>query len=587
MYRRKMQFLFGCLLMVTAVLLAACSAPAPTGGEPAPAVTAAPAAEAAAPAEGKTIIIGFYQEPDILNPIMATQTVADEVTEFLIENLLAVTAEGEYVPALAKEVPSVEKGQVSEDGLTVTYNIREGIQWSDGEPFTCDDVLFTWEIANNPESGASNITDLVAISAVECPDDLTVVTKYDEFYAPFLFTFSGSTLLPRHATGEPADMPNWAYNRDGLVGTGPFKIQEWVTGDQIVMVKNENYWGYPDLPKVDRIIARIIPSREVGKALITSGEIDILWDLTEADVPEFEANPDVGVYGDPGLGTERLVLNLADPALDATDDPLNNPHPLLGDVRVRKAIELGIDTQFLVDELLFGATTVGSSELSLGWAKCDIPPSPYDPDAAMALLEEAGFTDQDGDGVRECHGCQHAEEGTPLSLKFQTTSGNQLREEAQQLIAEMMAEIGIEFTIENVPSAELFGSWDSGAFRKHGQFDVLMYTTNDSIDPQSQMDGYFSAGRMPVAANNGSGFNYSRWVNDEATAAIEAAGRSASLEERAADYQIACEKIAEELPHIYLYDRAEIGLARKNITGFGVNVFESSITWNNVDWDKQ
>src|SRR5690606_20303501 len=176
----------------------------------------------------------------------------------------------------------------------------------------------------------------------------------------------------------------------------------------------------------------------------------------------------------PSPSAERLVVNLADPSIDGTDDPLNNPHPILGDVRVRQAIQAAIDKQFIVDELLYGATTVSATELSLGWAKCDVEPSVYDPEMAMQLLEEAGFTDEDGDGIRECHGCQYAEEGTPMRLKFQTTSGNQLREETQQIIVEMMREVGIEFYIENVPSAELFGSWDAGAFRKHGNFDVLM-----------------------------------------------------------------------------------------------------------------
>ncbi|MCB9140432.1 MAG: peptide ABC transporter substrate-binding protein [Caldilineaceae bacterium] len=595
MYQAKKRLLLLTLLALLALTIGACassSTPAATDSGESASDAAAPAADSgeAATDEGgeKSIIIGFSQEPELLNPIIYTQTVADEVAEFLVEDLLAATDEGEYVAVLAEEVPSVENGLITDDGLTVTYNLREGMLWQDGEPLTCDDFLFTWELAMNPaETGAVNTTDLSAISSLECPDDNTIVTKYDEFYAPFLTTFSSNILLPRHATGDPTNMSNWAYNREGFVGNGPFKLQEWVSGDQIIMVKNENYHGYPDSPKVDRIIARIIPSREVGKALITSGEIDILWDLSEADVPEFEENPDVDVYSRPGLGTERLVINLADPALDATDDPLNNPHPLLGDLRVRQAIELGIDKQFIVDELLFGATTVGTSELSLGWAKCDIAPSAYDPDAAIALLEEAGFTDEDGDGVRECHDCEYAEEGAPLSLKYQTTSGNQLREESQQLVLEMMADIGIEFYIENVPSAELFGSWDSGAFRKHGNFDILMYTTSDVIDPQSQMDGYFSANQIPVEANGGSGFNYSRWINEEATAAIDAAGKSADQAGRAANYQIACEQITAELPHIYLYDRAEIGLARSNITGFGVNVFENSITWGNANWDKE
>ncbi len=519
----------------------------------------------------------------MLNPLIATQTVANEAMNFVIEGLIDADAEGNYVAELATQVPSVANGQVSEDGLSVTYTLREGLVWSDGEPVTCDDALFTWEVANNPESNAVYTTDLSKITSLECPDDLTVVTTYDEFYAPFLSTFK--FLIPRHATGEPANMVNWDYNWGGVIGTGPFVLQEWDSGDQMILVANKNYRDYPDKPGVDKIIARIIPSREVGKALITSGEIDVLWDLTEADVPEFEANPDVVVYAKSGLGTERLLLNLADPAIDATDDPLNNPHPLLGDLRVRQAIQAGIDKQFLVDELLFGQTNVGVSELSLGWSKCEIAPSEYSPEAAMVLLDEAGFTDEDGDGIRECNGCLYAEAGTPLSLKYQTTSGNQLREESQQLVLEMMDAIGVEFKIENVPSSELFGSWSSGAFRKHGDFDILMYTTSDTLDPQSQMDGYFHMDKMPTEANGGNGFNYSRWVNAEASAAIEAAGATPVQEDRKANYQLACELIDAELPHIYLYDRGEIHLARSNVLGFDVNVFKNSITWNVADWE--
>jgi len=281
-------------------------------------------------------------------------------------------------------------------------------------------------------------------------------------------------------------------------------------GERIRLAANENYRDYPEKPLVPQVIVRFVPNREVGKALITTGEIDILWDLSEADVPGFGAIPSVVINSKSGPGSERLILNLADPTLDATDDPAGNPHPILGDLRVRQAIQAGIDKQFLVDELLFGATTVGISELDIGWAKCDIPPAEYSPETAMALLDEAGWIDGDGDGVRECTNCAGAETGTRLRLKLQTTTGNRLREEAEQLIIEMMREIGLEFYIENVPSSELFGSWSSGAFRKHGSYDVPMYTTGDGIDPQGQKYGYFHSSQMPVESNGETGFNYSR-----------------------------------------------------------------------------
>lgn len=593
MYQNKKWLLLVSLLLVFALSALGCSAtPAPSEspGEEAGEETAAEtdgeetAAESAAPAaeEGtKQIIFALSQEPELLNFYLATQTAAGEANSFILEGLLGVNPDGEFYPVLAEEVPSVENGLVSEDGLTVTYNLKPDIVWSDGEPLTCDDVLFTYEAVSDPTSGAVSTTGYDKIESVTCEDDHTLVLQYSEFYAPYLTLFGA--IMPRHATGETADMVNWEYNRNP-VGTGPFKLENWVSGDQIVLVANENYREYPDKPLVDQVVIRIIPSREVGKALITSGEIDILWNLTEADVPEFEADPNVSVYSRPSPGTERLLLNLADPTLDATDDPAANPHPILGDLRVRQAIQAGIDKQFIVDQLLFGATTVGSSELNIGAYQCDIPTSEYDPETAMTLLDEAGFIDEDGDGVRECHDCMYAEEGTPLRLKLQTTSGDQLREETQQLLIEMMADLGLEFYIENVPSPELFGSWSNGAFRKHGNYDVLMYTTSDIVDPQSQMFGYFHSSQMPTEANGGSGFNYTRWVNEEADAAIEAAGTSPDPAERDANYQIACELIAEELPHVYLYDRSDIHLARSNILNFDTNPWDNQ-SWNAADWD--
>lgn len=532
----------------------------------------------------KEAIIALYQEPQILNPFIATQTASGEVYSAMIEGLIETDAAGNYYPVLAKEVPTKDNGGVVLEGdvLTVTYNLLEGVLWSTGQPFTCDDVLFTWEAVMDPASGAVSTSNFVNITSVECPDEYTAVVTYSPFFAPYLETFTD--ILPRHATGAPADMQKWVYNWSP-VGTGPFKMAEWVPGDHITMVKNENYRGYPDKPHLDKVVVRITPSREAGMVMIQTGEVDFLWDLIEAVVPDLEGKPGVVLNITAGLGSERLVLNLSDPAVDATDDPINNPHPLLGDVLVRKALEAAINKDELNEVLLFGAATVGTKEYNIGWPSegCDIPASVYDPDAAMALLDEAGFTDQDGDGVRECNGCKYADAGTPLRLKLQTTTGNQLREQAEQLILEYWAEVGVEGYIENVPSSELFGSWASGAFRKHGAYDVLMYTTNGGTDPHSQLDGYFGTDQMPTEANGGSGFNYSRWVNPK-DAELKAAGLSPDINERKALYCDVMKAIADELPHIYLYDRAEIHATREGLTGYVPNPW-SYQTWDIGNWD--
>jgi peptide/nickel transport system substrate-binding protein len=236
-------------------------------------------------------------------------------------------------------------------------------------------------------------------------------------------------------------------------------------------------------------------------------------------------------------------------------------------------------------ECVFGAATVGTKEYNIGWPSegCDIPTSVYDPAAAATYLDDAGFTDEDGDGVRECNGCLHANTGDPLRLKIQTTTGNKLREQAEQLIIEYLAEVGIEMYIENVPSSVLFASWASGAFRKHGQFDILMFTFPLGTDPHSTMNGCFGTDSMPTEANGGSGCNNARWVNP-ADDALKAAGQSADIEERKALYCEVMKAITEDLPHIYLYDRAAIHATREGLTGYVVNPWGNQ-TWDVSNWD--
>ncbi len=535
---------------------------------------------------GGTMVMGFYQEPELLNDLVRTQTVADIAGAFFERALLGVSLAGEFVPDLAKEVPTVQNGGVSEDGLTVTYHLTEGNVWSDGDPFDCQDVVFTWEARVHPESGAVSTSGYADMESVTCPDPYTVVVKYSKFYAPYLMLFNSH--LPSHIGLDLAKMQEWEYNRNPL-SLGPFVLEEWVSGDHMTIVRNEKYeyWETEGKPYLDAIILRWIESREVGKQLIQTGELDFVWDLIEADLPEAEKWEGVKISAPPSTGTERLLLNLRDPELDAPCKEYleENPswHWALGDPKVREAIELGIDKQTIVDKLLYGYASVGTTELNLGWALPVIPKTSYDPAKAKALLEEAGWTDTDGDGIRECHGCPYADEGKMLKLKIQTTSGNALREQCQQVLMEMMEEIGIQFYIENVPSSELFASYSSGAFRKHGQFDILMYTTSYGLDPHSQIYGYYSSDNIPCDDNSGQGYNYSRWIDDEADEWIQIGGSSPDVAVRKDAYQKVAERIAEGRPHIYLYDRGDIDLLREHFMGYDMNIW-LEVSWNAEEW---
>jgi peptide/nickel transport system substrate-binding protein len=592
----KKSMLFTLLLVLTllAPVLAACApTEAPTEAPPAaPAATEPPAPTEPPPKpgadkQGGTLVMGYYQEPEHMNAAIRTQTVAGITGTFMERGLLEVMPDATFAPDLAAEVPTVANGGVSEDGLTITYKLKDNIVWSDGDPFDCEDVVFTWEATVDPESGAAQTSGYEDMESVTCPDPHTVVVKYAKFYAPYLTRFD--YIFPSHIGLEPATMNEWEYNRTMDPALGPFVIQEWVSGDHMTLVRNEKYeyWETEGKPYVDAIILRWLESREVGKQLIQTGELDHVWDLVEADLVEAQTWEGVVIYNPPSTGTERLLFNLRDPELDAPCKEAleENPswHWALGDPKVREAIELGIDKNTINDKLLYGFAKVGTAEINLGWGAPDIPESEFNPEKAMALLEEAGWTDEDGDGVRECHGCPYAEEGRVLRLKIQTTSGNALREQCEQVILEMMADIGMEFYIENVPSAELFGSYSAGAFRKHGQFDILMYTSSAGVDPHEQLEGYYHSKNIPCDDNEGTGWNYSRWINEELDAQLEIGGSNPDIAVRAEAYQKAAEQIAAERPEVYLYDRADIDVLRERFKGWESNIWPNE-SWNCDSW---
>ena len=529
----------------------------------------------AANAAEKVVTMGIYQEPETLNTYIGVQTVITYVHKPFAEYLIDVNEKGEYVPVLLSEVPSVANGGVSEDGLTITYKLKKGVKWSDGQPFTSADVKFTWEALVNPKNLVKSRSGYELIESVETPDDHTAVVKYKEYYAPYLTRFA--PVLPKHILGELENMNDAPYNRMP-VGTGPFRVTEWVSGDHITMEKNPHY-READQVKIDKLFFKIIPSREVGIAQIQAGDIDGVWDLIEAQIPMMEKNPEVSLCLSNALVSERLIMNHSSPVAPNNGNP-DFPHPILADLRVRQAIEYAVDTNTIIDKLLYGKARPGTTEIPDGWAHTpDVKPTEYDPEKAKQLLEEAGWK-PGPDGIRQ-------KDSTRLRLKITTTTGNKLREMVQQVLLAQMKAVGIEFYIENVPSSVLFGSWSNDADRKKGRYDILMYTTGPGIDPHQQYEGYFHSKNIPTEANGGSGYNYTRHRDAELDKWLDLAGKAPSMEKRAEAYRKAQERVAQIVPHIYLYRRVNVHAFRNNIKGWkpnGYGIIDAVATWNVADW---
>jgi len=561
------------VLGAISLVLAACTPPAgPTGASPA--ATAAPATAAAtAPTRGGTFIFAMWQEPTTLAPLYVNQTIAGLVGQTVYEGLADTDNDGNYYPKLAKSIPTVQNGgvKVSADGqkMSVAWELKPGIKWSDGTPLTSADIKFTWETWMK-DAKVVNRAGFSDIESIDLPNELTAVVNYKTVYAPYPVNFGG--LLPKHVLQGVADISQHEFNREPI-GTGPFKVVDFKAGDSITVEKNPNYRGAPDLPYLDRIIFKSIPTSEVAIAQLRAGEVQGMWNILESQTPDLERDQNVTVLVTPSPSVERIEINTAQNK-DQTDP--NSVHPVLGDIAVRKALLWATTKQQIIDKLLFGKAKPGTSGYSQGWARYTGTQDGYDPKKANEELDRAGWV-KGSDGIR-------SKGGARASLTFMTTTGNKTREQIQQVLLDEWKAIGIEVKIQNAPSSVfLSGSWTANDPRKRGTFDLNMYATSPGIDPHNHIFTRLHSSQIPSAANKGVGQNYTRLKSPEVDKAIDEAGATLDVEKRKAAYARAIKGVNEAYVLIWLYERANIDGHRKNVQGWKGNVWDE-VTWNVEEW---
>lgn len=570
-----MKFRLLVVWFLCALIVAGCATPT---GE-----TGASSGTADAPGEavgGSQVVLIIPEEPATLNQYLAVAAIVRQVADATTAGLTTVDADGNFIPVLATELPTVENGGVSEDYLTITWKLKPDLKWSDGQPLTSDDVKFTWETLSNPESGNVLSLGFELIESVETPDPQTAVVKYKSLNQDYLRQFMFG-LLPRHATGEPTEMESWEWNRQP-VSAGPFVVSEWNSGDSIVMERNPNYY-LPGQPYLDRLIFKIVPDPGAQTAMMAQGEGQVhLW--PGAVKEEYDAT--LGGQGTlqeiPGQWHMALRFNLSRPF---DDDPgPQPPHPILGDLRVRQAIAHAIDYDTILNDILPG-NFPATSPLAYGWFKCDLErPFPYDVDKAMALLEEAGWVVGD-DGIRVAQGAQFAEEGTRLALQMEGYTNFPPLQRLEEALVEMFKAVGIEATIQNDDFSIIFGSFEEGSPRMVGNFDMLIYDSSLPIEPQASLYNAYHSSEIP-SAENPAGGNFYRWVNPEADAAIEAAGSTVDVAERQTAYCKLAELINTDLPQVSIFLFTEGYGAANSLTGYAVNMW-GSLTWDVQNWKVQ
>ena len=525
--------------------------------------------------EGGVLVVGAFADAQNLNPILAS----DSASFWAIGRIFGSMIDTDHLTGANIPGDLAEGWEVTDDGLTLTFHLRQGLKWSDGEDFNAEDVLFTFQALMSGEVESPRLDNVALVESVEAPDDYTVVFKLKEPQCSILDDL-GLGILPEHIFPEGfASINGHDFNTNPTVGIGPFLFDEWVKDDHITVVRNPTYWK--GAPHLEALIRKVVPDQTVLTQQLKTGEVD-LGGARPEDIPELELYDHLNIYKFFDDGYVYMAMNSANPdnPQPGRDEDGNvipqDPHPILGDKRVRQAITYGLDRKPIINKILLGQGIPLHANVvpAVAWAYDDqLEPRAFDQEKAIALLEEAGWTDEDGDGIRECHGCLYSDEGAPLKLKAATNAGNTIREQIVTIAQEQLKEIGIDIELNIV-------EWNAYLEILLGQTCDLCVIgwTGLGTDPDDRLF-WHSETDTP-----GSGFNFTSVYDAELEELLDA-GRVAPCdnESRAKVYKRVQEILYDYQPYDWIY--VPRGFVIWNKVKFaGLDPGPWSTYWNVEQW---
>ncbi len=459
------------------------------------------------------IVEGGTREPRTLNPVLASDPLSEEIGKLVFSGLVRPDPEtGDPEPDLASG------WQTSDDGSTYTFDLRDDVEWHDGQPFTAHDVVFTFDLMMDDRTRSPRYSRLVErVVSVEAIGDHRVQFHLVSPYAPFLTTFATLGIVPYHLLNDtlPDELVTDPFGISSAIGTGPFELVGWDRADRIVFRANDRYFGKQ--PQFSEYVYRVLPDDDALVDALETGAID--WarispsafnavhqseDLTALSIPSFEM---VGVV---------LQLNSGD-------------GDLFHDTRVRQAMLLALDREALVDHVWESHAAVANGTIPpASWVEAE-PETHYEyaPDNARELLEEAGWESGEG-GIR-------TRDGAPLQFSLIVNGDNPVRRQIAELITEQWKEIGIDAR----PEYETWGSVRD-RITTTKEFESLLLGYRWDIDPDQH--AMWSSDSIPDA------FNLGGYVNREVDAILDEALERHARDERARIYGEMQERVLQDLP---------------------------------------
>jgi peptide/nickel transport system substrate-binding protein len=502
------------------------------------------------------IIVGLSQEPTVFNPLMPHIEVDQGVHWALFSPLWSVDASGTFVPQLATEVPTLENGGISQDGLNWRIKLRGDVRWHDGAPFTADDVKYTLDLINNPHfrvysrNGHELVTDIKVVSPTE------ITWRMRKSYAPYPSILSWTFIVPQHILSKAAD-PNTAPFNNAPIGTGPFRWSERMPGDHITLAANEHFFGTG--PYVERVVFRYIPDLTALFTQFQTGAVDYtgIQGITADHYNQAIKLPNRKVVAGPAPFVESITMNMG--------------NPVLRDPAVRQALYYAMDKKSIIDAIYYGLPTPTESFLPRqSWAfNPDLPKQVYDPAKARQILDAAGWKPGAG-GIREKNGMR-------LAFANSTTAGNHVREQAQELLQQTWREIGVDMQIKNMPAAVIWGD-----YYNLSKYDSVMVGQDQMTGPDPDTTIYYSSKAIP--AKGGSGDNTMQYINPKVDELLAQGASTLDQTKRAAIYREMQAIVRNDLPMLPIFQYAVIEGTKANLVGYQPSVYVASNCWNIGQW---
>lgn len=521
--------------------------------------------------EGGTLLLGGNGEPDTLHPYLTQLQIGFDMFSAPMEGLLSLDQDLASVPKLATEF------SISDDGRSYTFTLREGVKYHNGEDFVADDVINTWKIVNNPEFGTYNTYGWDLVTDVTASDDGKQVTiSTAEPYAPFLSSTGIAPIVPSSAMVDPQAFAT-DFGRE-LIGTGPFKFEEWVPQQQISFVRNADYWGETAI--LDKLVYTIVPDDNTLLVQLQTGEIQLA--SSDAAISALRVDEALEIEG-------ISILETASPAWKHFDLKIIDH---LRDPRVRQALDLATPKQQIIEQLLQNKVIPSAADTTPNtWAwDPDLQPTPYDPDKAKSLLEEAGLTLEDGvwtgptptpekdiDVLTDKNGPVK-----PLAIELWAPAGEQQNELILQVVAQAWDQIGVKTEQKFEDVSTIFGP---EGYQFTEAMTAGLYSWYNGADPDNTW--YWSSMYIPDSPTGAGGnvqayffpFNF----QEEIDAIIDPAVEELDQEKRKQAYFASQKLLNEQAPVIFIYWGKSFSAVANNIGGFLPTIF-NSIFWNANEW---